>query len=103
LAKIPGFPAIVGMLAKFMTFLLPFSAIYWFASVLGRMPPHIAQATAEFLKGPTAVQQALHMTRDGCREIKEDTWTEAVWGSPDASTSQNIPLKFYFAEHASLP
>jgi hypothetical protein len=85
-----------------MTFLLPIPAIYWIVASLARMPPHIAQATAEFLKGPYAMQQALHLTRDGCREIKEDTWTEAVWGSPSVSGSDAPPLKFYFAKHVSL-
>jgi len=101
LTRIPAFPVLVGTLARVLTFLLPVSAICWVARVLVGTTPHTAQAAAEFLKGPYAVQQAMHMLRDELREIKEDTWTEAIWGSPDPSSRKAVPLKFYFAKDVS--
>ena len=65
------------------------------------MPPHVAQATAEFLKSPTGVTQALFMARDEMHEIKEDRWDEAIWGSSDALASSSVSLKLYFAENVS--
>ncbi|KAH0559719.1 hypothetical protein GP486_003769 [Trichoglossum hirsutum] len=97
---IPFFPAIVGMLAKLLTVLLPLGALHWLIASLGRMPPHAAQTSAEFLKSPWGVRQALFMAKDEMREIKEDIWDEAIWGSPDTtSSSASVPLKFYFAEN----
>ncbi|KAH0542266.1 hypothetical protein FGG08_003293 [Glutinoglossum americanum] len=99
LLRIPFFPAIVGMFVKLLAFLLPLGALHWLIAFFGRMPPHIAQATAEFLKSPWGVHQALFMARDEMHEIKEDIWDEAIWGSPDAPPSASVPLKFYFAEN----
>lgn len=99
LVRIPSFPAIVGAFARLLTFLLPLWALHWLIAFFGRMPPHIAQASAEFLKSPWGVHQALFMAKDEMHEIKEDTWDEAIWGSPDASSSASVPLKFYFAEN----
>ncbi|KAI9714866.1 MAG: hypothetical protein M1820_000155 [Bogoriella megaspora] len=97
LVSIPHFPAIAGALAKLVTFLLPISALQWLITFLARVPPHIAQANAEWLKSPYGVQQAFSMAKDNMHEIKEDTWDQAIWGSPNASSSASVPLKFYFA------
>ena len=89
----------MGTFARLLTFLLPLWALHWVIVFFGRMPPHVAQASAEFLKSPWGVHQALFMAKDEMHEIKEDTWDEAIWGSPDASSSASVPLKFYFAEN----
>jgi hypothetical protein len=43
----------------------------------------------------------MHLLGDMCGEIKEDTWTETIWGSPDPSKNKAVPLKFYFAKDVS--
>jgi pimeloyl-ACP methyl ester carboxylesterase len=99
--RISAFPTLLGALVKILTFMIPLSVIAWIARVFARVPAHVAQAFAEFLKGPCAVQQTLHLLGDSCRDIKEDTWTENLWGSPDPLKNKAVPLKFYFAENVS--
>ena len=89
----------MGAFARFVTFCLPLWALHWLIAFFGRVPRHIAQANAEFLKSPWGVQQALLMQKDGIHEIKEDTWDEAIWGSPDGSYPTPVSLKFYFAHN----
>lgn len=96
--RIPAFPAILGTLVKALMFTLPLSAIYWVARKLGNAP-HVAQGFAEFVKGPHAVRQTMHLLRDSGREIKEDKWTEKVWGSAE---NEAVPLKLYFAEKVNF-
>jgi hypothetical protein len=86
---------------KILTFILPLFIIAWTVRVVGKVPPHVAQAFAEFLKGPYAVRQTMHLLRDMSSEIKEDTWTETIWGSPDPSKNKAVPLKLYFAKDVS--
>lgn len=91
----------LGVLAKIPTFMLPLSVVAWIARSFG-VAPHVAQAAAEFLKGPSAVRQAMHLLRDECKEIRDDEWSEAAWGSPDTTNNKAIPLKFYFAKNVGL-
>ena len=99
--QLPAFPTILGALANVFFLFIPLSVVAWFARVILKTPAHTAQAAAEFLKGPHAVRQAMHLLRDECREIKEDKWTEAVWGSSESTNSMPIQLKLYFAKDVS--
>jgi len=80
-----------------LTSAFPLSAISWIVRKLGNAP-HVAQAFAEFVKGPGAVRQTMYLLRDSCREIGGDKWTEKVWGSAE---NEAVPLKLYFAKNVS--
>jgi hypothetical protein len=99
--RIPAFPTILGTLVKISTFLLPLSAISWIVRKVGNAP-HVAQAFAEFAKGPDAVRQTMHLLRDSCQEIGEDKWTEKIWGAANQAENEAVPLKLYFAENVSF-
>ncbi|KAH3951146.1 hypothetical protein HBH53_065910 [Parastagonospora nodorum] len=96
--RIPGFPTILGTLVKIPTFPLSLSVISWIACKVGNAP-HVAQAFAEFVKGPHAVRQTMHLLRDSCQEVGEDKWTEKIWGAANQAENEAVPLKLYFAEN----
>ena len=75
--------------------------ISWIICFFGRIPAHIGKATAEFLKSPMGVYQALHLTIDEMKMIKHDSWDEVVWGSSAAEAEKTVPLRFYFGAEVS--
>jgi hypothetical protein len=86
------------------TYFVSTSMLSWIISSIGRVPHHIGKATAEFLKSPMGVYQALHLTIDEMRMIRQDSWDEHVWGSSEStikSQCQAVPLRFYFGEKVS--
>lgn len=87
------------------TFLISVQTLAGVLSRVGRVPQHVGQAAAEFLKSPMGVQQALYLTTDEMKSIKRDLWDETIWGSSQPTMEaqdQVVPLRFYFGEHVSL-
>jgi hypothetical protein len=47
------------------------------------------------------VYQALHLTIDEMKMIRQDRWDETVWGSSQSKAqcqTEAVPLRFYFGE-----
>ena len=97
----PYFAVTVAVFSKIVTFFLSVSSIAWIICFLGGMPRHIGEATAEFLKSPMVVYQALHLTIDEMKMIRLDSWDEIVWGLSTAVAQKTVPLRFLFSEQVS--
>ena len=88
------FPAIVAAFLELVTFFLSVSTISRIICFLGSMPPRIGKVTADFLKSPMGVYQALYLTIDEIRMIRHGSWDEAVWGSSAVAAEKPVPLRF---------
>ncbi|KAI9837448.1 MAG: hypothetical protein M1819_007096 [Sarea resinae] len=103
LSKIPNFAAIVGMLARVLTAVIPSGFLHHLIKLITRFPDEAAKTTAEFLQSRTGVQQALCMAQDEMTTITEDCWDDEVWGAAsDRSKGANLSypkLIFYFGQN----
>lgn len=105
LLKIPFFIAIVAAIAKILTFAFSATTLATIIGLLVRIPISVASASAEFIKSPRGVEQALYMARDEMEIITKDKWTHEIWGDAEATrqTSEDspVPLYFYFGKNVS--
>lgn len=72
-------------------------------SFITGFPGDASHTTAQFLKSPFGVQQALHMARDEMFQIDTDIWDEDVWGAAASEPASQHPhprpiLRFLFAQ-----
>lgn len=104
LLYIPYFPATIAAIAHAVTYFISLSTLGRIISYVGRVPKHVGQATAEFLKSPMGVYQALYLTVDEMKMIKHDSWDDTIWGSSQPTPEDQarvVPLRFYFGEQVS--
>ncbi|QIW98462.1 hypothetical protein AMS68_003980 [Peltaster fructicola] len=98
---------VLSLITRILFFLIPLIALTPLLEVLLRMPYHSALVTASFLKKGGGVRQGLHMARDELAQVREDVWSDALWGvqSPSLSTKEaktlakdivGSPVKLYF-------
>lgn len=74
---------------------MPLAAVTWLVQLITRMPANGANVTAQFLKSPHGVRQALHMAKDELAQLTHDQWSDDFWGtqstsSGDASSSKTL-------------
>ncbi|KAF2231947.1 hypothetical protein EV356DRAFT_578834 [Viridothelium virens] len=120
----PSFAVLAGQMVRVAARFIPTAVLEYLVKVVMRMPITGARVTAEFLKSPLGVTQAIHLGRDELREITGDKWDDEIWGTlsptpvssfhssdhirrepspmtPPSSTSQrstSVPLYFFFAQ-----
>lgn len=63
-------------------------------------PADGARVTAEFLKSPYGVRQALYMAKDEMEQLSIDKWDDEVWGAAHSSSHPHPrpTLRFLFAK-----
>jgi hypothetical protein len=68
--------------------------------ILMGFPADAARVTAEFVKSPHGVEQALFLANDEMREISVDKWDADIWGAahPSAHPHPRPTLRFLFAK-----
>lgn len=86
LTRIPGFAYLVQCIAKIFFNLMPTSIVAKLVGLITGMPPGPAKVTAEFVKSPHGVIQALHMAKDELAQLTHDRWDDDFWEGRAAST-----------------
>ncbi|KAI9762635.1 MAG: hypothetical protein M4579_000253 [Chaenotheca gracillima] len=89
LLRVPHVPLVAGTLVRVLVFFIPTFVLYYLVRVVMRFPPHAALTTANFIKAPIGVRQALHLAEQEMEMITEDRWDEDIWGWPENSTARN--------------
>lgn len=79
LTKIPGFAFAVQCLAKLLFSLVPISLVTMLVGLITGMSHEPATVTAEFVKSPHGVRQALHMAKDELAQLTHDQWDDDFW------------------------
>ncbi|OJD31567.1 mfs transporter [Diplodia corticola] len=87
LESLPTLPVLASVLAHVLTFFFPTLLLAELLALVLAHPPDAARTTAEFLKSPHGVRQALHLAADELLSITADRWDDEVWGSSSASSS----------------
>ncbi|KAJ6262557.1 hypothetical protein Dda_3368 [Drechslerella dactyloides] len=97
LLGIPGLLPIFLFLANILAFIVPAAVL---AFLVGLVNPHFdadaRKATVAFIKSPRGIEQAIRLGWDELRTIREDAWSDAIWGSHTARS--DTELVFYFGE-----
>lgn len=100
LSNVPFFPALLQVLSSTLTSTLPVSWLRAVVSKITGMSGHGLDVTAQFLRRPGAVRQALYLAKCELDEIGEDKWSAEIWGAsvdskvePD-STQTTAPKHF---------
>lgn len=88
---------------SFITFLLPLSIVAKLVTAVMGFPEDASYTTANFIKSPYGVQQALHMARDEMFQIDTDIWDEEIWGAAATEPKSKHPhprpvLRFLFGK-----
>ncbi|KAL1642062.1 hypothetical protein SLS58_005650 [Diplodia intermedia] len=96
LESLPTLPVLASLLAHVLTFFFPTLLLTELLALLLAHPPDAARTTAEFLKSPHGVRQALHMAADELQTITHDRWDEEVWGASDPSPVEVPRPKLFF-------
>ncbi|KAK7709106.1 hypothetical protein SLS57_008832 [Botryosphaeria dothidea] len=96
LDMVPNLPLIASLLATLLTFFVPTLILTELLALVLGHPSDAARVTAEFLKSPHGVQQALHMARDELASINHDAWDAEVWGAADPSAVGAPRPKLFF-------
>lgn len=81
IAHLPGFALVLQGLAKLLCWALPPE---WLLGLVKRVTGQGAQAagvTAGFLGSPMGVWQAVYLAQWELRKMREDRWSEEVWGA----------------------
>ncbi|OAA52922.1 hypothetical protein ISF_09200 [Cordyceps fumosorosea ARSEF 2679] len=93
---LPGVEANLHRIAAALLLLLPQTALRWvWARYLG-FSPAAAATLAEWLKSRDGVWQAIHLGRSELRQVREDTWEDALWDAEAAEGSAGVAPRFFF-------
>lgn len=96
LESIPNLAILAHFLAHALTFFFPTLILTELLALILAQPPDAARTTAEFLKSPHGVRQALHMATDELQTITHDAWDAEVWGAADPSPVGVARPKLFF-------
>ncbi|MCJ1468623.1 hypothetical protein MMC07_007252 [Pseudocyphellaria aurata] len=105
--QLPNFPHIAGAIVNFVLALVPAVILCRILQLVMRVPKHAAEASADLVKSPVGVRQALFLAKDEMETITDDKWTEKVWGAAtapgtDDRDTANSNLVFYWGENDKL-
>jgi hypothetical protein len=103
LCAIPYFIAVVVGISKVCAFLFSVENLVTLFRLFVNMPLIVARTTAEFLHSQTGVEEALFMANTEMHIVKEDKWSDDVWGSEEHAgrSSETVPLVFFFGGKVS--
>ncbi|KAK6340614.1 hypothetical protein TWF696_008939 [Orbilia brochopaga] len=97
LLSTPGLLTILIFLANILAFIVPTAVLSF---LIGLVNPHFdtdaRRTTVSFIKSPTGISQAIKLGQDELRTIRDDVWSDDVWGSEIARG--DTELVFYFGE-----
>lgn len=96
LESIPNLAILAHFLAHALTFFFPTLILTELLALILAQPPDAARTTAEFLKSPHGVRQALHMATDELQTITHDAWDAEVWGAAEPSPVGVARPKLFF-------
>ena len=96
--RLPGFPLIVGALAKGLSSILPKRVLMKLVKMVTKFPEYAATTTSSFVQSPIGVRQALHLAKDEMETITRPKWQDEVWGaatSPGTNKRDTINSNIY--------
>ncbi|KAL4890349.1 hypothetical protein BDV59DRAFT_96975 [Aspergillus ambiguus] len=96
---LPQLAAVVGVLVRMLTALVPHAVLRALVSFyMGSPPGDMVDTTAAFIESPRGVRQALHMAADEMQTITSDQWSDDVWGMSTVKDPVSR-LFFYFGRN----
>ena len=93
IAYVPGFSLFLQAVAKLLCYVISFAMLERLVSRFTGHPEAAARVTASFLASPMGVRQAIYLAQHELLEMREDRWSDEVWGAhtqtPDGKRKEN--------------
>ncbi|KAF3909292.1 hypothetical protein ABW20_dc0107907 [Dactylellina cionopaga] len=97
--RVPYIPWMLGAIVRLAVYFVHLTLLYKIIKLVTRFPDHATRSAAVFIKSITGVEQALTLGKDEMETIKEDKWTEKVFGAKaefDSDITPSPKLVFFF-------